>query len=340
MKKPPLLLIPIFIFALTSCEKLIFGDDYASTDPFVNFDYLANEVTRKYAFTEYKQIDLEQLSTVYRSKLYEDMPADSLFWVLGDYLNELRDGHVNLLSSFNVSRFPFQQLGPQNYNRRLIADSYLSDRSFITGPFLHDFIADSTIGYIRYGAFTNPIENNHLNFILKRYANTEGLIIDIRENGGGQTSNGWRMLQRFITQPTAILQSRTKNGPGANDFTPLQMLSIHPVDTNEEVSNYLKKVVVLTDRGSYSASSIFALGTKALPNITLIGDTTGGGTGLPNGGQLPNGWTYRMSISQTLEIGTEANFENGVPPDIYAIMDPLITNKDEVIERAIQFISQ
>ncbi|MCH8555944.1 MAG: S41 family peptidase [Schleiferiaceae bacterium] len=339
MKKT--LLLPIFLLLCTlpSCEKIIFGEDSATTDPFVNFDYLANEVTRKYAFTEYKQIDLEQLGATYRSKLYEDMPADSLFWVLGDYLNELRDGHVNLISSFNVSRFPFQRLGPQNYNRRLIDDFYLSDRSFITGPFLHDFIADGTIGYIRYSAFTNAVDNNHLNFILNRYANTNGLIIDIRENGGGQTSNGWKILQRFITQPTALLQTRTKNGPNANDFTPLQLLRIDPIDSEEDVK-YVKNVVVLTDRGSYSASSIFALGTKALPNVTLVGDTTGGGTGLPNGGQLPNGWTFRMSISQTLEIGTGANFEDGVPPDIYVVLDPLVTHKDEVIERAIQFINQ
>jgi len=45
--------------------------------------------------------------------------------------------------------------------------------------------------------------------------------------------------------------------------------------------------------------------------MVLIGDTTGGGWGLPNGGQLPNGWTYRLSIT-----------------------------KDEIIERAIVELKQ
>lgn len=318
----------------SGCEKALFGGDQASTDPFVNFDYLWREVHAKYAFFEYKNINWEEVRDTCRPKLYPGMSQDSLFWVLTEMLNTLRDGHVNLVAPFNVSAYPFQQIGPKNFDFRIITNNYLTERAYRTGPFRHDFIASGKVGYIRYAAFSGAVGNNHLNFVLARYANTDGLIIDIRENGGGQTSNGWRILSRFIEQRTPVGMVRTKNSATPNDFTPTETVYLEP----SEFGRYLKKVVVLTDRGSYSASSIFALACKALPNVVLMGDTTGGGTGLPNGGQLPNAWTYRFSISQSLEVGTNANFEDGVPPDVTVFIDPTSTAADAVIDRAVQFI--
>ncbi len=77
----------------------------------------------------------------------------------------------------------------------------------------------------------------------------------------------------------------------------------------------------------------------ALDNFTLIGDTTGGGLGAPNGGQLPNGWTYRFSVSQTI-ASDGGNYENGVPPDIQIDLDPneALNGIDTILERAITFI--
>jgi C-terminal processing protease CtpA/Prc len=78
-----------------------------------------------------------------------------------------------------------------------------------------------------------------------------------------------------------------------------------------------------------------------MPNMTVMGDTTGGGLGLPNGGQLPNGWTYRFSITRTLDPQGN-NFENGVPPDIVSIMtdEERVNGVDKVIEDAIDFITK
>ena len=57
--------------------------------------------------------------------------------------------------------------------------------------------------------------------------------------------------------------------------------------------------------------------------------------GLPNGGQLPNGWTYRFSITRTIAVDG-GNYENGVPPDYRVILDDDAdeTGIDNVIEFA------
>ena len=98
-------------------------------------------------------------------------------------------------------------------------------------------------------------------------------------------------------------------------------------------------MTVLTDRGSYSATSYFSLGVRAINTMTLIGDTTGGGLGAPNGGQLPNGWTYRFSITKTISHDG-INWENGVAPDIQVDLDPnqALNGIDAIMERAITFI--
>ena len=98
-------------------------------------------------------------------------------------------------------------------------------------------------------------------------------------------------------------------------------------------------MAVLIDRGSYSATSFFAICTMAYDNIRLFGDYSGGGLGLPNGGVLPNGWTYRFSTTRTLAIDGR-NYENGVPPDVRVLLDPACTAQgvDNVIEAAAEWI--
>ena len=141
----------------------------------------------------------------------------------------------------------------------------------------------------------------------------------------------FNILSRLVDQETLVNYSRIKNGPGHNDFAEAEPVYVTPY----EGLRYTKKVAVLIDRGSYSASSFTSLATKAIPNVVLIGDTTGGGLGLPNGGQLPNGWTYRFSITQALTLDKSPDYENGVPPDIPAQFDWNDLTKDEILERAI-----
>ncbi|PKV50699.1 tricorn protease-like protein [Aquimarina sp. MAR_2010_214] len=317
--------------SLASCEKALFEDDLASTNPKDNFEYLWNECNEKYSYFDLKNIDWDVVKSKYSAKIYNGMTEDSLFKVLGGMLTELRDDHTNLISNFNVSTFRVDYLGQDNFDWRIIEDRYLNRDYYITGPFRHNFLDNKEIGYVRFPSFPGTVDANNLNFVLNRYKNTKGLILDIRENGGGAVTDIFKILSRFVERRTLVNYSRIKSGPGRNDFSQAEPVYVSPYDG----IRYKNKIVVLTDRGTYSAGSFFSLATKALPNITLIGDTTGGGLGLPNGGQLPNGWTYRFSITQALTLDKNPDYENGVPPDIEALVDWNDLTKDEVLDRAI-----
>ena len=332
IKKYLLMILP----AMMSCESLVFEEDLASSDPRKNFDYLWDQCDRKYAYFELKNLNWEDVYNEYVAKLYDGMSDDSLFQVLGGMLRELRDDHTNLVSSFNVAFFGVERFGPDNFESRIIKDHYLPANYYISGPFGHDFVVGTNgqVGYIRFSSFTGIVDEVNLGFILERYKDTRGLILDLRENGGGSVSDVFTLLSHFIDEKTLIYYSRLKDGPGHDDFTQPEPAYIDPA----EGTKYTKKVMVLVDRGTYSAGSFTALATKAIPNMVLVGDTTGGGLGVPNGGQLPNGWTYRFSITQTLDLELENAYEDGVPPDIYALLDWEDRTKDEVIERALEEI--
>lgn len=319
------------LFALLSCEKVLFERDLASTDPLVNFDYLWNEVDKKYSYFQLKDIDWKSVHDTLRPKLTPNSDEFELFEVLAQMLNTLRDDHSNLIAPFNVSRYNVALRHPENFNRRTVQEHYIPN-AWTTGPFIHDFLGNGAVGYIRYSSFMNGFSDAQLDFVLNRYKDTKGLIIDLRANSGGNIFNVTKFLSRFTAEKKLAGYTITRSGPRHDEFGPKENFFLTPSGK----TRYLKPVMMLIDRGSYSATTFCAVLSLALPNVTLVGDTTGGGGGLPNGGQLPNGWRYRFSISQLLDLHGNNYAEEGVPPHIPVAFDWNNLSKDEIIERALQ----
>jgi len=320
-----------FLLLLCSCEKIWLEKDLASNSPMDNFEYLWNECNEKYSYFDLKNVDWEMVKTEYAAKLYEGMTDDSLFNVLGDMLSELKDDHANLFSDFNTSFYGVEYMGQDNFDWRIIVDHYITQDFYLSGSFSHNFIENEQIGYIRLSSFSDVITEGNLNFMLTRYKDTKGLILDLRENGGGKIANVFTLLSRFVQTETLVNYSLIKNGPGHDDFSEPVAVLVQPFDG----IRYDRPIAVLTDRGTYSSGSLLSLATKTLPNVFLVGDATGGGLGMPNGGQLPNGWIYRFSVTQSLTLDKEPDFENGVPPDIEVFFDWSDLQRDEILERAI-----
>lgn len=333
MRKYLLILIIPF---LASCESIILDKDLESTDEKTNFEYLWKQCNEKYSYFDVKDIDWDEIKIKYESKITDQTTDVQLFDILGEMLSELKDDHTNLISNFNISRFGVQYQSQDNFDWRIVEDNYLPRNYLITGPFQHDFIENKQIGYVRFPAFTGTVDNDQLDFILSRYKNTKGLILDLRENGGGAATDIFNLLARFVEKETTLYYSRIKNGKDHDAFGKAEPAILTP----HEGIRYQNKVMVLVDRSTYSAGSFTALATKAIDNMILVGDYTGGGLGMPNGGQLPNGWTYRFSITQALNLDKSPEWEKGVPADIKVQVDWSDRMHDEIIDRAIQEILQ
>lgn len=328
----PALLITFLSF--NSCEKALIKPAEDNT-PENNFDLLWSELNNKYAFFKYKTVNWNEVYDKYRPMIYNDMHDTALFNVMDKMLYELKDGHVNLRSPFNFSRnWNWYLNSPQNFSWEIIERNYLKSDYRITGPFQNKVI--DSVGYVYYPSFSNSVTNSQLSFLFDDFKNTKGLIIDIRNNGGGSLSNARTIARRLADEKRLVGSTMVKNGPGVNDFTAPESVFIEPFDNAE---SFLKPVVILTNRSSYSASSFFTMYVKEFPHITIIGDTTGGGGGLPISGELLNGWIYRFSSTITKDVN-EFNIESGIPPHIQQDIsqDDILNGIDTILELALDYI--
>ena len=339
MKKPFVLIV--LAFAFTSCERAFMEKDEPS-NPVNVFDYLWNQVDQQYAFFDVKNMDWDSVREVYRPMVNDNMSNDSLFRVCAAMLNTLQDGHTNLISGFDVSRNDsvyYKMYAEKNIDENVVLLNYLTVNHHTTGSFMHNAVRNGAVAYIRYSSFSDYISEGSLKYLVNRYKNCKGMVIDLRQNSGGSISNIAALLSIFDNHKQPLYQCQAKSGPAHDAFA--DAVTVYAADSSILGKNnaYTKPVAVLIDRGSYSATSFFAICTMAYDNIRLFGDYSGGGLGLPNGGVLPNGWTYRFSTTRTLAIDGQ-NYENGVPPDVRVLLDPACTAQgvDNVIEAAADWI--
>ncbi|GAK35080.1 carboxyl-terminal protease-related protein [Bacteroides graminisolvens DSM 19988 = JCM 15093] len=101
MKRHIKYLILLTVVLFSSC----IGEEEYDNSPQGNFDALWTIIDEKYCFLDYKGINWDSIYTVYQKKLTPTMSDENLFEVLGDMLDELKDGHVNLYSSSDVARY-------------------------------------------------------------------------------------------------------------------------------------------------------------------------------------------------------------------------------------------
>ncbi len=316
-------------FALFSCEDPFFEDDPANNAT-SNFDILWNRMNERYSFFEYKNVNWDSVYEVYRPQVSNDMSAQELFDVMEAMLNTLRDAHVNLRTDFDISFYDYYNDAPRNFYFHDIESNYLEETLRITGRMWNGII--DSVGYIHYPSFQLPIEEADLDFVVERFQGLKGLIIDVRDNEGGDPLYGFRLARRVATQRTHIYSTIYKNGPGHQDFT---SPSEAYLDTNDEAKFNLP-VVVLTNRVTYSASNFFTAMMMAIPNVTVMGDTTGGGGGVPLGWELPNGWHFNYSNSITW-MPDGFIIEDGIPPDIQLDIsdEDRLAGRDTILEAAV-----
>ena len=339
MKKTYILLFCLLAFA--SCERAFMEQDEPK-NPVNVFEYLWNQVDQNYTFFDVKGINWDSVREVYCPKVNDDMGRDSLFRVCAAMLNTLRDGHTNLISGFDVSHNDsvyYKMYAEKNIDEDVVFLNYLTVNHHTTGSFTHNAIRDGKVAYLRYSSFSNDINESVLKYLVNYYKSCNGIILDLRQNGGGSLSNVSELLGIFDNHKQLLYQTQVKSGPSHDDFS--EAVTVYAADSSVLDNPYTKPVAVLIDRGSFSATSFFAICTMAYDNVKLFGDYSGGGLGIPNGGMLPNGWVYRFSATRTL-ANDGNNYENGVPPDVQVILDPACTAQgiDNVIEVAADWIMQ
>lgn len=320
------------LFALSSCIK----EDEFNDNPEGNFEALWKIIDEQYCFLDYKNIDWDTIHIQYKKRISSKMSSYALFEVLRDMLAELKDGHVNLYTPFDVARYwKWFEDYPANFSDS-IQRNYLGTNYKIASGLKYKILEDN-IGYIYYGDFSSGIGEGNLDEVLSNLAICDGIIIDVRNNGGGTITNSSKLASRFTNEKVLSGYIQHKTGPGHNQFSSPLAIYLEPSDR----IRWQKKVAVLTNRHAFSATNDFVNNMQSIKSglITIIGDKTGGGSGLPFSSELPNGWSVRFSASPHLNKDKE-QIEFGIDPDIKQDMTPedFAKGKDSIIERAREFL--
>lgn len=322
--------ILLFLPIMFSCRE----DIYEETNAEKVFEVVWNTLDNKYCFFDEKDVDWNEVRERYLARIDKNIDQDSLFYLIGKMICELRDGHVNLYSSRDIIKYwKWYTDYPANFDEG-IENKYLGDNYKISSGLRYKLLSDG-IGYITYRSFSSGISESGLDYILETFKNSPGIIIDIRNNTGGDLSNVQKLASRFTEIPSTSGYISHKTGSGHNDFSELFPIKLEP----SERTRTTQKIVVLTNRSCYSAANAFASTMKQLPNVTLMGDKTGGGGGFPLHFELPNGWILRLS-SCAMYDETKSLIESGIEPDYFVNLDQKDVEKniDTIIEAARKFL--
>lgn len=296
---------------LAACSHWVIGPE-PTTNPAAVFDALWSDFDAHYSFFELKGINWDSLATVYRPLAVRAGSDAELFEALSGMLAELHDVHVTL--SAGGESYHWDPPYPDQFDASIAFSRYVTDEQHTPSTHLRfgRCVFDTTVGYIAISSFTDAGWAHEIDDVLASLSGVRALIIDVRGNGGGDTQNAIDIASRFADSVRTFAFVRYRNGPRHSDFTEDIMETVAPAGTQ----HFAGPVIVLTNRQVFSAAEEFVLAMRAIPTVTTLGDTTGGGSGNPLPRELPNGWTYQLS--QWIEYTPDgATFEGvGLAPSV------------------------
>lgn len=329
--KDRLLLVLVLVLGLCSCQK---GETEYDDSPQANLNALWTIIDQQYCFLDYKEQELgfswADIRTKYSSRLNSKMSRAQLFEVLCQMVGELKDGHVNISSSVDLGRnWSWKEDYPLNLDEE-VRNAYLQNDYNLAAGLKYRILPDN-IAYVVYESFQSAIGEGNLDDMFFGLRMCNGMILDIRGNGGGELTNVEKLASRFTNEKVLVGYRSHKTGTGHNDFSPLEAEYVTP----SKGARWQKPCVVLTNRSCYSAANTFVRDMKEMPLVAIMGDQTGGGSGLPFTSELPIGWSVRFSASPSYDAQKQ-QIEFGIAPDIPCSLDTEKAKQgiDSMIEEA------
>ncbi|HEY0900089.1 MAG TPA: S41 family peptidase [Sphingobacteriaceae bacterium] len=199
------------------------------------------------------------------------------------------------------------------------------------------------IAHVELNSFGNDEAANEYLKHFPEIAKADAIIFDVRNNGGGNSTVGYKVLSTLTDKPLQTSSWYTRvyrpsyrawgnaeGRTGGNNNT-------YPADGK---LLYTKPVVVLTSPRTYSAAEDFAIAFDVMDRGKMLGETTGGSTGQPLMFDLPGGGIARVCTKRDTYPDGKEFVGVGVLPDvsIKPTVADLRKNKDTVLEAAVNVL--
>ncbi len=301
------------------------------------FDTLWTRFDEVYPSFAYKRVDWRAQRAAYRARAQGARSQDELIAVLVNMLTPLHDLHVWLVDPRGQAVPTYRPSVRANFERGRW-ESAMREAGYVAH---HRDFGEGTVGgyaYLYIGSWKEPVNQDALDLALSRVRDAPGLIIDVRTNAGGTDQTALAFAGRFTTRAfTASYVEIRMDSLVRNIEMPLAR-TIGPRGGWQ----FTRPVVVLSGRGGFSATESFVAAMRTLPQVTVVGDTTGGASGNPATFALGNGW--RFTVPRWLEFGPDKlPIEgHGVAPHLAMRWDPASYDsaRDPLIDAAVGLLGE
>ncbi|MGB0521505.1 MAG: S41 family peptidase [Flammeovirgaceae bacterium] len=348
-----------FSFLFACCVGKLCGQSASEThQPIKNFEHLWKTFDERYANFQLKQINWQKIYEQYRPMVHEQTTNQELFEICCKMLQALHDGHVTLQTDFDGEEkfcgppytFKLEDEFPSKKDQDNLTQVILTElqKQGFSKPIpipLNDeihvqYAVSERYGYFRIDdmeGFFPGLLNRALDQSMQAFEGKQGLIIDLRFNGGGWDFISYQIAGRF-TQEQIVGHYKQTRKKGTNTFKKMKTWWLKPKGDIQ----FTSPVVVLTSDFTASAAEVFLLAMKQLPQVLLVGDTTEGIFSDMYEFRLPNGWRASLSHQQFFSANM-VNYEGkGIKPDYPVIntKQDLQSQHDPVIQKAIAVLNE
>jgi tricorn protease len=187
--------------------------------------------------------------------------------------------------------------------------------------------SNSTLGYLHISKMDDASFERFLDELYAVGSGRDGLIIDVRENGGGSTTDH---LLTALNQPRHAIAVPRGGPPGYPDSERLVFAA------------WTKPIAVLCNQNSYSNAEIFSHAIKTLGRGKLIGTPTAGAVISTGSLSITDVGTLRMPFRGWYGINDGQDMElNGAQPDYIVWPQPgdMPKGQDAQLQKAIEVLS-
>jgi C-terminal processing protease CtpA/Prc len=249
---------------------------------------------------------------VYRPRALAATTTQDLANVVHDMLGQLRDVHAWLITPTGSSVPTYTPTAFVNW-RSDVWQQYVKGFGWQQQTSNWGYARVGGVPYFAFGSW-NPAQFNAgaVDAELEQFKSEPAIIIDVRMNGGGSSALADSIAARFFDTDRIVRYVRYRGGPSHSDFGALQAAHVSP----RGAWQFRKPVLLLVGRGCFSSTEDFIAAMSQLPNVTMAGDTTGGGSGNPALFDLGSGWQY--SVPRWIEYTASMQVVewNGIAPNV------------------------
>lgn len=224
------------------------------------------------------------------------------------------------------------------------------------------------IAYVALNSFSNPKIDSLFLEILPELYNAKSLIIDLRNNGGGDTYVGFEILQYLVADSLLYCSKQesrlhipaykawgkwtTAKDTIGDKWAKQEYLSFRDnyfytfPNEPDTIKIRAKRIViptaVLIGHNTASAAEDFLIYAENQSHFTKIGEPTFASTGQPMLFELPGGGIARVCTKKDSYPSGKEFVGYGIQPDIEVekTLNDYMENKDPVLKRAIEYLNK